>query len=187
MLMLDFSAAAPKLRREIDDMEWHPTQTSAPSTSYATTTDSYTLGLETESYSTSTIYSTSTHTVYSCPPEVTSCSTGAEIVETISVSTTICPVTTSTTPIVYPTTYPTTTYPASTSSSAEVSYPPPPATSSSSALGLSLTTTTSTSTITNATVTKASPSPSQVVQGAAERLGASFGLALGLVGLLVVL
>ncbi|KAE9364805.1 hypothetical protein N431DRAFT_474375 [Stipitochalara longipes BDJ] len=187
---------APKARRDDD---WHPKQTSSP-TSWPTT-DSYSLG--TDSYSTSTIYSTSTRTVISCPPEVTSCTNGAEIVETISVSTTICPETET----------------ESSSPAASTSYPPAPAPASASSSGVvaanssyglgtsstfggyialtgSLTTsatgvagvgagTGSGSGIGNATATQASPS--QVVKGAAEKLGASLGFAAVLMGFLVLL
>ncbi|KAL2269527.1 hypothetical protein VTJ83DRAFT_1711 [Remersonia thermophila] len=49
-------------------------------------------------WTTSTIYSTTTYTITSCPPTVTKgCTTGSVVTKTIAVSTTVCPITTTTT------------------------------------------------------------------------------------------
>lgn len=44
-------------------------------------------------WSTSTIFSTTSYTITSCPPYITSCGVGSTTVETILVSTTVCPIT----------------------------------------------------------------------------------------------
>ncbi|KAK4674367.1 Chitinase 2 [Podospora pseudopauciseta] len=52
-----------------------------------------------ESFTTSTIYSTTTFTVTSCEPSVTSCP-GRVVTKTIAIGTTICPVTTTDAPVI---------------------------------------------------------------------------------------
>ncbi|CZR56585.1 uncharacterized protein PAC_06474 [Phialocephala subalpina] len=117
----------------------HDHHTTTPTESSTTCTDTTTTGPSTPSsssstkhhhhsstsgisYTTSTIYSTNSYTITSCPPTVKSCPYGSTTTATISVSTTICPVTLAT-PAPPSGTTPTVSPPATTQTT---TFPPPP-------------------------------------------------------------
>ncbi|KAK3943103.1 hypothetical protein QBC46DRAFT_422242 [Diplogelasinospora grovesii] len=111
-----------------NDNHWHPSSSEDCSESPTITLVPTWSATAPNQWTTNTVYTTSTHTITSCGPEVSHCPAQSTVVTTvvIPVSTTICPVTPTSIPSVAPPPSP----PASPPSSWRAP-PPPPAGSSS--------------------------------------------------------